>query len=99
MPKLARSRTQLQQQIADMLAEADFSGYADSMRQLLEKDRRAALAEIHAMTAQTVYTGAVRETSASKADACPEEYNGAGGLQDACLPMLTGNAHTKPAAE
>lgn len=83
MPKLARSKTQLQQMLADTLAEADFSGYADSMRPLLEKDRRAALAEIHAMTAQTVYTGAVRETTATDADVCPMEYNGAGGLQDA----------------
>ncbi|MGN0971703.1 MAG: hypothetical protein ACI4OY_07075 [Aristaeellaceae bacterium] len=67
----------------DALAQADFSGYADSMRPLMEKDRQAALAEIRALMVQTVYTGVIRETSASDADACPKEYNGAGGWQDA----------------
>lgn len=83
MPRLAQGKPYLQQLLMDALAKADFSGYADSMRPLLEKDRRAALAEINAMMAQTIYTGVVRETSASKADVCPMEYNGAGGLQDA----------------
>ena len=37
-------KPQLQPLFAKVLQEADFSGYADSMRPLLEKDRAAALA-------------------------------------------------------
>ncbi|MGN0747867.1 MAG: NUDIX hydrolase [Aristaeellaceae bacterium] len=48
MPRLARGKPQLQQQLADGLVQADFSGYAGSMRPLLEKDRMAALDEITA---------------------------------------------------
>ena len=46
MPRLTRGKQQLRRQIADALARADFSDNADSMRLLLDKDRRAALAEI-----------------------------------------------------
>lgn len=46
MPRLTRGKPQLRRQIADALARADFSDNADSMRLLLDKDRRAALAEI-----------------------------------------------------
>ncbi|MGN0764043.1 MAG: hypothetical protein ACI4MK_11670, partial [Aristaeellaceae bacterium] len=83
MPRLVRSKPKLQQLLMDALAKADFSGYADSMRPLMEKDRRAALAEINAMMAQTVYTGVVREAMATDDDVCPKEHNDAGGLQDA----------------
>ena len=48
MPKLVRSKPQLRQLLTEALAQADFSGYKDSMRPLLEKDRRAALEEISA---------------------------------------------------
>ena len=51
MPRLARGKPQLQQQLADALANADFSGYAGSMRPLMEKDRQAALADIMALMA------------------------------------------------
>ncbi|MGN1020129.1 MAG: SufBD protein [Aristaeellaceae bacterium] len=53
LPGLARGKPQLQPQLADALAQADFSGYADSMRPLLEKDRRAALEEITGLMAET----------------------------------------------
>ena len=49
MPRLARGKPPFQQLMMDALAQADFSGYADSMRPLMEKDRRAALEKIRAM--------------------------------------------------
>lgn len=65
------------------LAQADFSCYADSMRPLMEKDRRVALASIGDMMAPTMLTGVVRETVATDADLHPQEHHGAGALQDA----------------
>ena len=49
MPRLARGKPPFQQLMMDALAQADFSGYADSMRPLMEMDRRAALEKIRAM--------------------------------------------------
>ena len=61
MPMLAQSKPQLQQQWADVLANADFSGYMGSMRPLLEKDRQTVLANMMTLMAEMHFgnTGAV----------------------------------------
>ena len=61
MPMLAQSKPQLQQQWADVLANADFSGYMGSMLPLLEKDRQTVLANMLMLLAEMHFgnTGAV----------------------------------------
>lgn len=60
-PRRARGKPKLQQQWADVLANADFSDYKGSMRPLLEKDRQTVLANMLMLLAEMHFgnTGAV----------------------------------------